>query len=111
MGASSRSTSVHPDSTAQKSKEEEETVTAPDRVWMWKVTKVFNQHSQFGDWNLISNKAHFATMWCLEECYLLKLEKEVYVRVIEKAIKRDIQNRLNFLKEFRIFANISQLKL
>lgn len=45
MGASSRSTSVHPDSTAQKSKEEEETVTAPDRVWMWKVTKVFNQHS------------------------------------------------------------------
>ena len=39
------------------------------------------------------------------------LSKEDYIKIVEKAVKRDLTNRVAFLKEFRIFKNAQQNKL
>lgn len=39
------------------------------------------------------------------------LNKETYIKIVEKAVKRDITNRTAFLREFRIFKSAQQNKL
>jgi hypothetical protein len=39
------------------------------------------------------------------------LNKETYIKIVEKAVKRDITNRTEFFKEFRIFKSAQQNKL
>lgn len=65
---------------------------------------MFKKGSLFGETNLINpTSGQGAIFQAASDSLLLTLSKEEYVKVVEKAFKRDIQNRIQFLKEFRIF--------
>ena len=42
---------------------------------------------------------------------MVSLSKEIYNRVLEKAVKRDLLGRINFLKSFTILQNMQQTSL
>lgn len=48
---------------------------------------------------------------CTEDCEIASLNRESYVRIVEKAVKRDLLGRVQFLKSFRILSDMSQTQL
>jgi hypothetical protein len=60
---------------------------------------------------LISNRALNVTTCVVEDVQMLELAKDSYNRVIEKSVKRDLLNRINFLRQFRIFQHTAMSKL
>jgi len=51
------------------------------------------------------------TTFVIEDVQMLELSKESYNRVIEKSVKRDLLNRINFFRQFRIFQHTAMGKL
>jgi len=42
---------------------------------------------------------------------LLSLKNEVYQKIVDRAVRRDMQNRVDFFREYRIFKNCTAHKL
>ena len=48
------------------------------------------------------------TYLCTEDCEIATLTRESYSRIVEKAVKRDVSGRVQFLKEFKILSKMGQ---
>lgn len=48
---------------------------------------------------------------CQEHCDLAVINRESYVRIVEKAVKRDFMGRIQFLKSFKALSSLSQTQL
>lgn len=48
----------------------------------------------FGQAALAQTKPHLATYVCTEDCEIASLNRESYVRIVEKAVKRDLLGRV-----------------
>lgn len=51
------------------------------------------------------------TYYCMEDCEIASINRESYIRIVEKAVKRDFLGRIQFLKSFKIFTPMSQTQL
>ena len=78
---------------------------------LFKTTKTADIRENFGELALVNSKPRKATALCTEDTVVVALSKEVYNRVLEKAVKRDLLGRINFLKSFHIFQNMPQTSL
>ena len=78
---------------------------------LFKAVKTHGPRENFGELALVSGKARTATAVCTEATVAVSLAKEVYNRVLEKAVKRDLLGRIAFLKSFAIFQNMPQTSL
>ena len=67
-------------------------------VWIFDVVRVVEAGEDFGEIVLLEPKQRTVTAVCLDsETELLGLSNDAYNRVIEKAVKRDITKRVQFL--------------
>ena len=78
---------------------------------LFKTISVHSPGESFGELALVANKSRAQTALCTEDTVLVSLSREVYSRVIEKAVKRDLLNRIAFLKSFTIFQSMSMTAL
>ena len=51
------------------------------------------------------------TYLCVEDCEIASINRESYIRIVEKAVKRDFLGRIQFLTSFKIFTSMSQTQL
>ena len=65
----------------------------------------------FGQAALAQSKPHLCAYLCVEPCEIASVNRESYTRIVEKAVKRDFQGRVQFLKSFRILETMSQTQL
>ena len=89
-----------------RKEEEKSHVTEEDfteTFTLFKAIKTHGPRENFGELALVSGKARTATALCTEPTVAVSLSKEVYNRVLEKAVKRDLLGRIAFLKSFAIF--------
>ena len=77
-------------------------------VWMFRSVDEVRIGQCFGQAALAQTKPHLVTYQCVEDCELISLNRESYTRVLEKAVKRDFQGRIQFLKSFRALSEMTQ---
>ena len=65
----------------------------------------------FGELALITSKPRAATITCLEDTDLAILDKTNYEKVVGKALKRKVNEKIEFLKQFRILAHIPETQI
>jgi hypothetical protein len=52
-----------------------------------------------------------ARIECTEDVIMCTLDKKSYDRVIGKSLKEQLEKKINFIKNFRVFANLSYMKM
>lgn len=89
----------------------ENNIYPPDKrydVWMFQLIKEYGPTDIFGDVVLLQPKPRTTTAVCLDSyTELLSVSHINYTRVIDKAIKKDIQTKTAVLSEFRILRHMS----
>ena len=78
---------------------------------LFKTIKTHVSRDNFGELALVNTKPRTKTALCTEDTVIVSLSKEIYNRVLEKAVKRDLLGRISFLKNFAIFQNMQQTSL
>ena len=63
--------------------------THSEEVWLFKEMEVLGPADSFGQAALAQSKPHLVTYQCMENCELASINRELYLRVVEKAVKRD----------------------
>lgn len=76
-------------------------------IWINKEVVQLKAGQSFGELGLTSNKPRAASIFCLENTDFAVLDKKAYTNVIGKAFKRKLKERVDFLKSYRIFSNMS----
>ena len=78
---------------------------------LFKPVKTHGPGENFGEIALVSTRLRTASAVCTEATVTVSLAKEIYNRVLEKAVKRDLLGRIAFLKSFAILQNMPQTSL
>ena len=78
---------------------------------LFKTIKTHGPRENFGELALVSTRLRTASAICTEATVAVSLGKEMYNRVLEKAVKRDLLGRIAFLKSYAIFKNMPQTSL
>ena len=91
-------------------------ISDPNRlydVWLAEIVDVIGPTGVFGDAELIRTKqVRSQTAICIEDgTELLSIGREQYSRCIEKVIRKDIEQKVQFLREIRIFQNMTNTQL
>eukprot|EP00347_Sterkiella_histriomuscorum_P000677 403374923 len=81
------------------------------QVWLLKEVVQFSKGQSFGELALITSKPRAATIICLESTDLVILDKQSYDKVVGKAFRRKVNEKVEFLKQFRILAHIQETQL
>ena len=85
--------------------------TYTEEVWVIRRTDELGPGQNFGQSALVQPKPHLCAYLCVEPCEIASVNRESYTRIVEKAVKRDFQGRVQFLKSFRILETMSQTQL
>ena len=85
--------------------------THKEEVWLFKKVEELGPGQSFGQADLVQSKPHLVMYQSLEECELAVINRESYVRIVEKAVKRDFIGRIQFLKTFKALQTLSQTQL
>ncbi len=78
---------------------------------MYKEVAKLQKGKSFGELALLTFKSRAATITCLEPTDLAVMDKQSYEKVVGKALKRKIQEKVQFLKQFRILSHIPETQL
>ena len=78
-----------------------------EEVWLFKQIEILGPGQQFGQADLVQSKPHLVIYQCQEHCDLAVINRESYVRIVEKAVKRDFMGRIQFLKSFKALSSLS----
>jgi CRP-like cAMP-binding protein len=79
---------------------------------MFKNVKTFSDADSLGEINLVTvNKGNFANFQCTEDTVLLSLHRDGYQKIIDRAVRRDMQVRVDLFREFRILKNCTASNL
>ncbi len=76
-------------------------------VWMLTKVKEVTQCEVFGEVVLVQPKSRSTIAIADTRTELLCLTFDSYTRIIEKAIKKDLFTRTRFLRQFRIFSQMT----
>lgn len=60
---------------------------------------------------LLNSKPRNATIECIENSLFAIVDKEDYNSVLSKAVKKRVQEKVKFLQTYRLFHNVSVMKL
>lgn len=72
----------------------ESDATFTEEVWLFEEIDELGPGQNFGQAVLVANKPHVVTVQCVEDCEVASITREAYVRIVEKAVKRDLQGRI-----------------
>ena len=89
----------------------ESATTFTEDVWMFRSVAEILPSQSFGQAALAQIKPSLVTYQCTTDCEIASLSKETCVRILEKAVKRDFQGRIAFLKQFRVLSEMTQNQL
>lgn len=79
---------------------------------MFKAVEVLGPTHNFGEIALVNaKKLRTATAQCEETCEILSLTRDIYERILDKALRRDKEKRIECLRRFRIFKHMSNKQL
>ena len=81
--------------------------TYTEEVWLFKRLGELGPGESFGQAALVHSKPHLVTYQCLVPCEIASFNRESYMRIVEKAVKRDFMGRIQFLKSFKVLSTMS----
>lgn len=76
-----------------------------------KTVAQLKEGTEFGELALLNSEKRQASIVTLSPCYLTYLDQNEYQMVLHKAQTKDINKKLNFMKENRFFEDVSSAKL
>lgn len=74
---------------------------------MFKTVGVIGQGASFGELALITLKPRAATIYCMEDTDCAVMNKKSYEKAVGKGEKKKNQEKIDFLRNFRIFSHMS----
>ncbi|CDW73238.1 cyclic nucleotide-binding domain containing protein [Stylonychia lemnae] len=80
-------------------------------VWILKEVAQLGKGMSFGELALITAKPRAATIVCAEDTDLAVLDKNNYERVVGKALRRKVNEKVEFLQQFRILSHINETQV
>eukprot|EP00347_Sterkiella_histriomuscorum_P011137 403373617 len=81
------------------------------KVWIFKEVSTLKEGQSFGELALMTSKPRAATIQCKKETDLAILDKREYQVIVGNAMKRQVNEKVKFFKNFRIFQNLSKNKM
>lgn len=81
------------------------------KLQIFKEVAAMGEGKSFGELALMTSKPRAATIQCKKDSEFAVLEKNDYQSIVGNAMKRQMNEKVKFFKNFRIFANLSKNKM
>ena len=91
----------------REAQDNESEKTHKEEVWLFKKVDELGPGQSFGQADLVQSKPHLVMYQSIEDSDLAVINRESYVRIVEKAVKRDFIGRIQFLKTFKALQSLS----